>query len=164
MLLVPLTEGRRARFGDRLVLLARTAAYANRAHDFSSALQRYAACEDHDAAFVRGVDTKEVAARLREGRQIPGGNIEGTRGECLLDRNVDAAEPRAVHAYVSDEIASAVRNSDVHGLANCRCFLLRGVFHFHCIVQSQHRGSLKKKVTLPGISQPHYAPHRTSCD
>src|SRR5271156_5076361 len=139
MLLLDLTEGRGAGFGYRLVLLARTAADANRANDFSGTLERDAACKDHDAPVVGSVDAIEVAAGLREGRQIAGGNIKGTGGEGFLDRNVDTAEPCAVHAHVSDEISAAIRDGDIHWLAHCGRFLLRRAYHFHCIVQCDHR-------------------------
>src|SRR3984885_2208596 len=145
MLLVDLTEGRGAGFGYRLVLLARTAADANRTDDFSGTLERHAASEDHDAAIVGSVDAEEVAAGLREGRQIAGGNIKGTGGEGFLDRNVDAAEPRAVHAHVSDEISAAIRDGDIHWLANRGRFLLRGAYHFHCVVQRDHREAPEKR-------------------
>src|SRR5580658_1914858 len=130
MLLVDLSEGRGAGFGHRLVLLTRTAAHANRTDDFSGTPERHAACKDHDAPVVGSVDAKEVAAGLREGRQIAGGNIKGPGGEGFLDRNVDTAEPRAVHAHVGDEIPAAIRDGDVHWLANRGRLLLRGAYHF----------------------------------
>ena len=46
-------------------------------------------------------------------------------GAGLLDRDVDAAEPRVVHAHVGDEVAAGVGDGDVHGLTDLGGLLLR---------------------------------------
>src|SRR6185436_7285585 len=57
---VPRLEGRRARSRHRVILVARPAAHADRAHDLAVLLQRDAAREDHDPAVVAGVDPEEL--------------------------------------------------------------------------------------------------------
>src|SRR5579862_6910871 len=70
---------RGAGFSDRMILIARATADANRAYNFSALLQRDAAREDHDLAVVGGVDTKELPARLRMRRQVLGRDVERPR-------------------------------------------------------------------------------------
>src|SRR5271165_6006490 len=119
-------ERSRARFGDGMILLAGPSADANGPDDLTVLLEWNAACEDHDLAVVRGVDTEELAAGLRVRREVFGGDIEGARGVGLLDRDVDRTDPRAVHAHVGDEIAARVSDGDVHGLADLGGFFFGG--------------------------------------
>jgi len=46
---------------------------------------------------------------------------------------------------VSDEISAAIRDGDIHRLANGARLLLRGAYHFHCIVQGDHGEAPGKK-------------------
>jgi len=39
--------------------------------------------------------------------------VEGARREGLVDRDVDAADPSAVHPGVSDEIAARIDDGDI---------------------------------------------------
>src|SRR4051794_1504991 len=96
------------------------------------------------------MDAKELAARLRVGREILRGDVERSGGKRLVDRNVDAAEPGAVHPNVRDEIAAAISHSDVHGLADLRSLLFRGGDHSTGIFESNHtyppRGASPQKT------------------
>jgi len=85
-----------------------------------------AACKDHDLA--------DVEVTLRIG---------------FLGRNVDTADPGAIHAQVGDEIFVPVRKCDIHGSANHRGLCLRGrddCLRFlqcdHCFSYSPARNSL----------------------
>ena len=62
-------------------------------------------------------------------------------GVGLLDRDVDAADPRVVHADVRDEIATGVGDGDVHGLADLGGLLLSGGDHSLGVSESKHVGS-----------------------
>src|SRR5271155_2548462 len=118
-------ECRRARFRNSLVLLTRTTAYTDGADHLASLGEREPACEDHHAPFVRGMDAEELTARLRIFRKILRTDIESSRCECLLDGNIDAAEPRFVHAHVSNEMAAGICDRDIHGLTQFLCLPLR---------------------------------------
>src|ERR1700730_15216392 len=80
----------------------------------------------------------ELSTRLCEWREILGSDVESTRGERLFDRYIDAADPRAVHSHVSDQVPSVIGDGDIHGLANGRCLLLGSTNNFHCIIQCDH--------------------------
>ena len=62
------------------------------------------------------MDAEELAARLGVFRKILGADVEGARREGLLDRDIDAADPCLVHAYVGDEITAAIGDRDIHRL------------------------------------------------
>jgi hypothetical protein len=81
---VNLVECLRARFRDRLVMLAGTAAYADSADHLAGPTEGNPACENHHASLIGGVDTKELTARLRVLRKILGTDVEGSQRECLL--------------------------------------------------------------------------------
>src|SRR5690606_3097419 len=99
-------EGGRGRLGDGVVLRAGAAADADRPDGPAVAGQRDPPGEDHHLALVGGVDPVEVLARLRVLAQLLGGDVERARGPGLVDRDVDRAEPRTVHADVGDEVAA----------------------------------------------------------
>src|SRR5664280_2638752 len=98
------SERRSSSFGDGVVLLARATAHADGAHNFSIAFQGNAPGEDHDFAIVGDMNAEKLSARLRMCGQVPGGDIEGTRGVGLLHGNIDAADPRAIHANVRHDV------------------------------------------------------------
>ena len=62
---------------DRVVLLARPAADADRAHHLPVLLQRDASGENHHPAIVRRVNSEELVAGLAVRRQVLGRNVEG---------------------------------------------------------------------------------------
>src|SRR6185437_6948484 len=90
------TEGCGAGLRHRLILLTRSATHANGADDLAGPFERDAPGKDHDAPAVGGLNAVELFAGLRGHSQIPRGDIEGTRGEGLVDGNIDAAEPSSV--------------------------------------------------------------------
>jgi hypothetical protein len=51
---------------------------------------------------------------------------------------------------VSDKISAAIRDGDIHWLANGTRFLLRGAYHFHCIVQGDHREAPERRLGIAG--------------
>src|SRR4026208_2308791 len=69
---------------DSMVLVSRTAAYADRTHDLAALLQRNPAGEDHDAAIIGGVDSEKLASGLAVRSQVLGGNIESPGGIGFL--------------------------------------------------------------------------------
>src|ERR1700691_22806 len=113
-----ISERRRPGFRDCVILVAGAAADADRAYYLAVFLKRDTARENHDLSVIRGVDAKELAARLRMMCEIFSRDIECRRRIGLLLRDIDAADPRAVHAYVGDDISSLVRHRNVHRLAD----------------------------------------------
>jgi hypothetical protein len=132
-----------------VVLFAGTAADTDRADDFAILFQRDAAGEDHDAAVVGGIDAEELAAGLGVGGEVFGGGVEGAGGVGLLDRDVDAAEPGAVHADVGDEVAAGVGDGDVHGLTDCGGLGFGGGDDAAGVVESDHGRLLCSNVLMP---------------
>src|SRR5579859_313390 len=70
--------------------------------------------------------------------EVFGGDVEGSRGVGLLDRNVDAADPCAIHAGVGDEVTACVGYGDVHGLANLCGLYFSGLDNALCVFQCDH--------------------------
>ena len=83
--------------GDSLILHTRPAADADSPHHFPVPLQRDSTGEDHDAAVVARMNPVELVTGLAQLPQFPGLDIEGARGPRLVDRNVDAPHPGAIH-------------------------------------------------------------------
>ena len=98
----------RARFGFRhcLVLLAKSAAHADRSHNLVAALRRNAAGDDHDAPVIRSVNPEELSALLTVLSPIFGRDIECPGRPRLFDRDVHAANPRPIHPRVGYQVAS----------------------------------------------------------
>ena len=71
-------EGFYDTFRNRLILLARTAAYADGANHLARAHERDAACKDHHASVVGGVDPEELTARLRVFGELLGADVKGS--------------------------------------------------------------------------------------
>src|SRR5690606_30175974 len=90
-------------FRDRLVLLAGTATHADGADHPAVLLERDSARKDHDPAVIRPVDPVELRTRLALRGQLLRRDIECPRRERLVDRNIDAPNPCAIHADVGDE-------------------------------------------------------------
>src|SRR5260370_42504861 len=71
-------------------------------------------------------------------RKVLCGDIESTGGKCLLDGDVDAAKPCAIHPNVGDEVASCICDGNVHWLSNFLGLLLRCRYNPACIFQCDH--------------------------
>jgi len=108
-----------------MILVAGTAANANRPYHVAISLQRDAAGKNHDLAVVGSMNAEELASRLRMLRQFLRFDIECARRVSLLHRDIDAADPCVVHTNVRYDVSAFVSHCDVHGLANFRGFLLR---------------------------------------
>ena len=52
---------------------------------------------------------------LRQARQVLGGRVKGSRGPCLVDRDIHASQPRTIHAYVCQQTAAGIDNRNVVG-------------------------------------------------
>src|ERR1700742_5228128 len=96
----PMTLSRRGddRLGHRLVLLGAAAADADSANDLAVHLDRDATGEDHNPCIVRYVDPEELVFRLAVAAKLQRRDVEGPRCEGLVDGDVDAAKPCAIHA------------------------------------------------------------------
>jgi len=83
--------------GHGLVLLPRTAADPNRPNHLPLPLQRNSPSEDHHPGMIARVNPEELVAGLAALRERLGLNIEGARSPRLVDRNIDAPDPGAIH-------------------------------------------------------------------
>src|SRR5438477_3027421 len=119
------SESGSAGFGHGVVLIARTATHTNGANYFSIAFERYPTSKNHDLAIVGGVDAEKLPAGLRMRSQVCGGDVKRARGISLLHRDIDAADPCAIHAHVGHNVAAGIRYGDIHQLADGSRFLLR---------------------------------------
>jgi hypothetical protein len=118
-----------------MVLLSRSAAYTHSANNFSAALQRNAASEDHYSTVIGGMNPEKLPARLGMLGEIFCRNIEGAGCECLVDRDVDAADLGTVHADVGHKIAAFVDHGDVHRLFDFDRLLLGGCNDLSCFFE-----------------------------
>ena len=82
------------------------------------------ATAESDEAPVRMLDAVEGLARLAERADVLRVHIEVPRGAGLLLRDVDRANPRAVHAEESLEVRARVNDANVHGAVDLRGLLL----------------------------------------
>src|ERR1700743_2471254 len=135
------SERRGARFGDGMILVAGTATDSDGTDDLAVPLERNAPGEDHDLSIVGSVNAEELSAGLRVGRQIFRRNVEGAGCVCLLDGDVDAAQPGVVHTHVRDEVSTLVRDRNVHRLADLFSPLFSGCNNFLGIGESYHVSS-----------------------
>src|SRR5262245_6401490 len=124
--------------GHSMVLLARAATHAYGANHLALPFEWNAARKDHDPSIVGRMNPEKLSAGLRVCRQILRGNVEGARRKSLFDGNINATNPRPIHAHVSDQVASRVGDRDVHGLANFLGLLLSSSNDFSCIVKGDH--------------------------
>jgi hypothetical protein len=108
-----LSKGSHSCFGDSLVLFAAPAADADGAYYLACTLQRDSSRENHDPAPVGGVDSIELSARAGIGRQLLGRYVECTGSEGFVYRDVDAADPGAVHPNVRHQVAADVDDRDI---------------------------------------------------
>src|SRR6185436_18415231 len=127
--------------GDRRVLVAVAAADADRADDLAVALERDAAGEDDHPSLVGLLDAVELASGLGLLGEVRRRQIERARRVRLVDRDVDAADPRAVHADVGYEVAAGVDDGDVLRLADLVRALLGGGRHAARVLE--RHGSLR---------------------
>ena len=133
-------ESRRAGVGDSLVLTAAASADTNGADDRSATLQRDTAGEDHDASVVRRMNAEELLSGLAVLGEFRSCEVKRAGRERLVDRDIDAADPRAVHADVGHEVSADIDYGDVHGLADLlrfgfrRCNDLAGVFQSYHVI------------------------------
>jgi len=108
------------------------------ANDRSVARQGDATCDDHHASVVRCVDAKELLARLSIIAELRGFCIERARRERLVDRDIDAADPGAVHSDMAHLISAGVDDGDVHRLADFARFGFRSGDYALCVTESNH--------------------------
>jgi hypothetical protein len=131
-------EGRSTGAGNSLVLTAAAAADTNGADDRSAAPQWNAAGEDHHAPVIGSVDAKELLARLAVFGELCSLDIESARRERFVDRDIDAADPGAIHSYMTHEISTSIDNGNVHRLADFARFGFRGGGYAARITESDH--------------------------
>ena len=89
------------------------------------------------------MDAEELTAGLGIFREILGADVEGACRECLLDRNIDTADPCLIHAHMGDEVAAAIRDRDIHGLSQFLRLPLRRGNDPACIFQCDHNNLLQ---------------------
>jgi len=72
------------------------------------------------------MDTKELIPGLTVLAEFARRNVKSLGRERLVDRNVDAAKPRVVHASERFEVGAGIDNRDVHRLADFLGFRFAG--------------------------------------
>src|SRR6266478_4347482 len=132
-----------------MILIAGTAADANRADYPSIQLQRDAAGKNHDLAVVGNMNAEELASRLRMLRQLLRFDIKCPRRVSLLHRDIDAADPCVVYTNVRYDVSTFVSHCDVHGLADFRSFLLRRADYAAHLLISLHSWVLLRSGSPP---------------
>lgn len=98
----------------RVIVLHRRAADADGARHFAIRIDDRDAAGEGDEALVRVLDAVERAAGLRQGADLAGLHAEEDGGLGLLLRDVDRADPGAVHAVEGLEVAARIDNRDAH--------------------------------------------------
>jgi hypothetical protein len=126
----------------RLILLSHTATDPDGPDHLIAAFQRNAARENHDTAVIRNMNAEELVSGLAVLGQIFGRDIERARGPRLVDRDIDAPDPRLIHANVRDKIAAGIDYGDVHGLADFFGLFLGGRNDSACVLKGNHRFSI----------------------
>src|SRR5271154_1666794 len=128
----------RPSFRHSVILVSGTAAHAHAADHVSAAPQRNAAGEHHHPPLVGHVDAEELPARLRILREILRRNIEGAGSVRLVNRDIDATDPGAVHADMGNKVAALVDDGDVHGLSDFTSLPFRGLNYSTRFFQGDH--------------------------
>src|SRR5215468_7512634 len=95
------------------ILLDRSRARSDRAHDVAADPDRQAATEDHDLAVIALLDPEERRAGLRQRRQIGGRLVEYSRRHRLANGEIDASDQGAVLTCESNERSSGIDDGDV---------------------------------------------------
>src|SRR5271163_3089970 len=113
-----LCESSNRGFGDSLVLCAAATAYTDGAYDLAILLDRNATREDHHPGVVRYVDAEELVSRLAVAAKLQRRDIEGLRGEGLVDGDIDAAKPRPIHARKRCQVGACIDDGNIHRLAD----------------------------------------------
>src|SRR5450631_2692318 len=122
-----------------VILLSGAAADSYCADNLPISFQRDAASEDHDAAVIGNVNSEELATRLQMLCEVLGWDIERAGGKCLIDRDVNAADPGPIHADMGNKISAFIDNRDVHRLSDFSRFLFSGFDNLACFLQCDHR-------------------------
>jgi hypothetical protein len=110
-----------------------SAAGADGANHDSIDFDGNAAAENNDTTGIGGMNAEGRLAALRELRELIGRAIECSRRPGFVDRDVYAAQPRAIHACVRYQRTAriddgdVVRNPEFCGLALARCNYSSGV-------------------------------------
>jgi hypothetical protein len=104
---------RRAR--NQNVLFNASPAGANASNYHVVGLNGNATAENDHPTMVSGVDAKALLAALSQLRERVGWHIECSRCPCLVDRDVNAAEPGSVHSHVRDQSPAGIYDRNVIG-------------------------------------------------
>jgi hypothetical protein len=113
-----------------VILLTGSATDADCTYDLAVHPDGYAPRKDHDATVIRYMNAEELAARLRMLCEVLGCNIECTRRERFIDRDIDASDPRSIHPNMCYQIAALIHYRDIHRLTDLCGFFLGCRDHF----------------------------------
>src|SRR6478672_3519499 len=107
-----------------MILLAQAAAYADCTHDLAFELERNATSKDHDAAMIGRMDTEELIAALRVFAERLRLNVERPGSKCLVDGDIDAANPGTLHTFKGNQVCTCIHDSNVHRDTDFFCLIL----------------------------------------
>src|SRR6478609_3946259 len=123
--IVQSAQGFGSGLGDGVVIVDSTSADPDRSDDVTAVVAQRNTTGEGDQPAVGYFDVVEGATGLGQNTQLTGVHVEQARGLGLLDGDVDAAKPRAVHPAKGLEVSSGVDHGNVHqrsellGLAQC---------------------------------------------
>jgi hypothetical protein len=137
-----------------LILFARAPTHADGPNNLTTLLERNATREDHHAAVIRNMNPKELFLGLTEFRKFFGRDVKRARRPGLIDRDVNAPNPRTIHPDMRNQIAARVYYRDIHRLLNFPSFLFGGGNDSPCVGKRNHRRSSKQgfaecKIQIP---------------
>jgi hypothetical protein len=120
-------------FGNLQILIDSTAAGTERPDDHISHFHRHTAPENDHLLVIGAVYSKEWLPRLRHFCQILRRHVERAGGPGLVNGNIDAPQPSAIHADMRNQPAAGVndgdvvRDAEILGLLFSRCDQTAGI-------------------------------------
>src|SRR5580704_3003194 len=124
-----------------LYVLLHTAAARPDSPDYSAcAFDRNSSAKDYDPRVVGRIEPEALLPALRKVRQVIGRHVKCSCGPGLVDRNIDAAEPCAVHTHVRYESAAGVSHGDVVRDSQFNRFAFAGCDDLPCVGKVQGQG------------------------
>ena len=91
-------------------------------------------CENHNLAVVRRVNAKKLPSRLAMLSDISRCDSERSRCPRFFDRDIYAPDPCSIHPDMCYQIATRIRDGDVHRLSDLDRFSLGSGYNSTCVI------------------------------
>src|SRR5579864_3132245 len=95
------------------ILFDAAAARSNSPYHHVIAFDGNSTAEDYDPGIVGRVEPEALLATLCQMRQLLSRHVKGPRGPGLVDCDIHAPEPGAIHAYMRHQAAASIGDGDV---------------------------------------------------